>query len=54
MLLDCVVQRQVANPEAYKRNQGLHRNALHDVLVDVVPEFVCEHGFDLVVRVILQ
>src|ERR1019366_162674 len=49
-----VAQNFVGQPEAEERDSRLHNNALQNVAVHVMPEFVREHSFDFVVRIVVQ
>ena len=54
VLIDRVVQRPVGGPESEERDACLHEDALQDVPMHVVSEFVREHGLDFISRIVVE
>src|SRR4249920_1144595 len=54
MMVDGVVQGPVRRPESDESNCRLHEDALQDMTVDLMAEFVGEYGFDLIGRVVVE
>ena len=49
-----VMQHPVCGPESNQRHASLYANALQNVLVNMVPEFMGKHGLNLVSRIIVE
>ena len=45
---DGVVQSPIRRPKSEQRNPALHQDALENMPVYVMPELVCQHGFNLI------
>ena len=52
--LDGIIQHFARQVESEKGNYGLHENALQNMAMDVMPEFVRQHGLNLVVGVVVE
>src|ERR1700685_1676391 len=48
MMIDGVMQNEVRDPETSERDAGLHNDALENVPVDVMAEFMRQYCLDLV------
>ena len=53
-LVNRVVQDCTGSPETDECHHCLHSDALQNMPVDVVPQLVSEHRFNLVIGIILQ
>src|SRR4029077_3987727 len=53
-MVNGVVQGPIRRPESDKGDRSLHEDALQDMTVNLMAEFVGEYGFDLVGRVIVE
>ena len=54
VLVHRVMQHPVRRPETEERDRRLHENALQNVAMHVVSEFVGQHRFDLFRRVVVE
>ena len=49
-----VAQHPVCRPEPDQRYTGLYTNALQNMFVNMMPEFMGKHGLNLVSRIIIE
>ena len=52
--VDCIVENQIGRPESDERDACLHQDALEDMPVNVMPEFVGQNGFNFIGGVVGQ